>query len=154
MAYALRIKGNPARVYTILGDGELQEGQPWECFQFISHRKLSNLTILVDHNHRQLDDLLVNICNPFDLKAKFGAFGLSAFVAKGYDVVDVYDKIMQANITEGAGVVILDTVKGIGCSFSEDADFNHFMNFDMEQAEACEREIRARLEKGVVGKEA
>ena len=89
MAAALRKKGSSSRVYTILGDGELQEGQVWEAFQFLAHQKLDNITVYIDNNKRQLDGLLEEVCNPFDLQKKVEGFGLKCTTVKGYDVDEV-----------------------------------------------------------------
>ena len=150
MAYALRMKKIPARVYTIVGDGELQEGQVWEAVQFAAHQKLDNLTIIVDNNKKQLDGYLEEICDPFDMAIKFRAFGLHAVSAVGYDVEAVQNAVEEANAVSGTGVVILETEKGVGCSFAEKADFNHFMNFGAEEAAEAETEILRRLAAGVV----
>ncbi len=146
-------KTSPARVFALVGDGELQEGQVWEAVQFAAHQKLENFVIIVDHNGKQLDDRLEAICNPFDLTAKFQAFGMPAHVAVGYDVASVHTALTKALAEPTASVAILDTFKGIGCYFAEEADFCHYMNFGPAEAAAAEAEILRRLEKGTVLRE-
>lgn len=154
MAYALQLQGRNSRVYCILGDGELQEGQVWEAVQFAAHRKMDNLILFVDHNRRQLDGTLEEICNPFDLEEKFRAFGCPCVRVTGYKVEEIcrgLDHIKE--MSGGPGVIILDTWKGIGCSFAENAPFNHFMSITKEMADSAEQEILRRLELGIVEKE-
>ncbi|MDR1901503.1 MAG: transketolase [Treponema sp.] len=152
MAYALKLSGNPARVFVILGDGELQEGQVWEAVQFAAQNKLSNLTILVDNNKAQLDGKLEDICRPYDLSGKFRAFGLESFAVTGYDVKEIHDGITRCFDKNVTCALILETHKGIGCKFAEEALFNHFMNFGDSEADEAEKEILHRLELGIVRK--
>jgi transketolase len=154
IATALARKGNPARVFAILGDGELQEGQAWEAMQYIAHRKPSNLTIIIDNNQAQLDGKLSAICEPFDLEEKFRSFGLECNTAVGYDVEAIRDGLMRRVCAESPGVLILKTTKGIGCKFAEEASFNHYMNFGKNEADEAVEEIERRLARGVVAKEA
>jgi transketolase len=150
IALALKRHEKPRRVFTLLGDGELQEGQVWEAVQFAAQNNLSNLTFLIDNNRAQLDGALEEICKPFDLSKKFSAFGLRSFTATGYDVESVHRGITHCIETESPCVLILETYKGIGCKFAEEAAFNHFMNFGAEQADAAEEEILRRLALGIV----
>lgn len=153
MAWALRKKQSPARVYAIVGDGELQEGQVWEAFQFIAHQRLENLTVFIDYNKRQLDGLLEEICEPFDLVNKVAAFGLDCVKVKGYDVEEIVEASEKSMNPDGPRVIVLDTFKGIGCSFAEQSEANHFMNFTEAEAATAEAEIRRRCALGHVGEE-
>ena len=153
MAAALRKKGSASRVYTILGDGELQEGQVWEAFQFLAHQKLDNITVYIDNNKRQLDGLLEEVCNPFDLQKKVEGFGLKCTTVKGYDVDEVLKATEESMSEDGPRVIILDTIKGIGCSFAEETEANHHMAFTKEDAAGAAEEINRRFEAGIVGKE-
>lgn len=154
IAAALKVKKNPARVYIILGDGELQEGQVWEAVQFAVHHKLDNLTVLVDCNKRQLDGSLEEICKPLDLEEKFKAFGFYTAQVTGYDVAAVETGIRRCIVNAaGPGVVLLDTYKGIGCSFAEETKLNHFMTITKELADEAETEVLRRFEAGIVAKE-
>ncbi|MBQ3870775.1 MAG: transketolase [Clostridia bacterium] len=145
VAVGKKIQGLGGTVFVIVGDGELQEGQNWEAVQFIAHRALSNIVLIVDNNKRQLDNYTENICKTFDYKSKFEAFGLHAFEADGHDVCDIYDKLTQA-MKNGPSVVIMDTEKGHGCSFAEIPGFNHYMVITREMADEAIREVDRRLE--------
>ncbi len=152
IAYGLRLKNTPPKVYAIIGDGEMQEGQVWEAIQFAAHHRLSNLMILVDSNKKQLDDLLKNIMEPFDLQKKFEAFGLRCVKANAHDVEDIYRQIADcAKYTDTANVILLEGYKGIGCSFAENADFSHFMSYDQATLDTAIEEIESRLAAGIVG---
>jgi transketolase len=146
IAAGIRMKGLPSYTYLIVGDGELQEGQVWEGIQFAAHQKLDHLIAFVDDNKKQLDGWVTDICNPFDLKDKFVSFGWHALRVKGYDVREIYHAVEQAKQEEGKpSVIILDTLKGKGCCFAENADFNHYMNVTEDMAEEAIRVIECRL---------
>jgi transketolase len=149
IALGNRLKKIDSRTYVIMGDGELQEGQVWEGVQFAAHRGLDNLVLFVDNNLRQLDGRLEDICKPFDLKAKFEAFGFNCLKVRGYDVEEIHGAILGAFKTKNQPTaIILETFKGIGCCFAEEADFNHYMVIDETMArEAC-CEIDRRLAEG------
>jgi len=147
VALGNRIRGINSTVYVIVGDGELQEGQNWEAIQFIAHRQLDNLIIIVDNNRRQLDGYTKDICNPFNLKNKFEAFGLNALEADGHDVLSIYGALMEAGGSFRPTAVIMNTEKGHGCNFAEIKGFNHYMVITHEMAEAAIKEINSRLEK-------
>ncbi len=151
IAMGNRIKKIDSCTYVILGDGELQEGQVWEGVQFAAHRGLDNLIVFVDNNQRQLDGRLEDICKPFDLQAKFEAFGFDCRKVRGYDVEEIYGAIVEAREIRGKpSAIILETFKGIGCSFAEEADFNHYMVIDEAMAEEACCEIDRRLADGCV----
>ena len=144
VAMGIGMQGFGGRVYVIVGDGELQEGQNWEAFQFIAHRAPKNLVIIVDANKRQLDGYTKDVCEPFDLKAKFEAFGLSAIDVDGHDVRAIYDALQNP-----PQVLILDTEKGHGCNFAEIDGFNHYMVITPEMAASARDEIDRRLEASI-----
>lgn len=151
IALGNRIKKIDSRTYVILGDGELQEGQVWEGVQFAAHRGLDNLIAFVDNNQRQLDGRLEDICKPFDLQAKFEAFGFNCRKVRGYDVEAIYGAIVDAWETRcKPSAIILETFKGIGCCFAEEADFNHYMVIDEAMAQEACCEIDRRLAEGCV----
>lgn len=142
-----RLQGIKSTVYVIVGDGELQEGQNWEAIQFIAHRRLNNLVLIVDNNKRQLDGYTKDICNPFDLKGKLQSFGLDAIEADGHDVKAVYDALVKAKSALNPTAVILNTEKGHGCRFAETDGFNHYMVVTHEMAAEASAEIDARLKR-------
>lgn len=145
VAVGKKIQGRGGRVFVIVGDGELQEGQNWEAIQFIAHRSLDNIVLIVDNNRRQLDGYTEDICRTFDYRRKFESFGLHAFEADGHDVCDIYDKLTLAAKT-GPAAVIMNTEKGHGCSFAEIPGFNHYMVISKEMADEAIREVDRRLE--------
>jgi len=142
IAMGVRMKGMDSYTYLIVGDGELQEGQVWEGAQFAAHQKLDHLIAFVDDNKKQLDGLVNDICEPFDICEKFRSFGWHAQIVKGYDVKEIYQAITQAKRAAGKpSVIVLDTIKGKGCCFAENADFNHYMVISEEMAEESIKEI-------------
>lgn len=153
-ALASRMRKSDRLVYAIVGDGELQEGQVWEAVEFAAHRKLDNFVILVDQNGAQLDGRVEDICNPFDIKAKFEAFGCRAENVRGDDVEDIQRALMD--IREGRApmgrphVVILNTVKGKGCLFAERKFPNHHLNVTKADADEAIQEIERRLSEGLL----
>ena len=112
----------PQHVFTLLGDGELQEGQVWEAAMFAAHRKLSNLVAIVDNNNLQIDGHLDDVVDLGDIAAKFEAFGWRVIeVDDGNDVAQCYMALSDAVVCSGLPVaVVLHTVKGKGVSFMED----------------------------------
>lgn len=152
MASALKKKHSSSRVYAILGDGELQEGQVWEAFQYLGHQQLSNITVYIDYNKKQLDGFLEEVCNPYDIQEKISSFGLKCTTVKGYDVEEIMKATTESMSSDGPRVIILDTIKGIGCNFAEDVSSNHHMSFTMDDAESAAEEIKRRCAFGTVGK--
>ena len=119
---AARTGAEPQRVFTLMGDGELQEGEVWEAAMFAAHRKLTNLVAIVDNNNLQIDGHLPEVCDLGDIAAKFAAFGWHVVeVEDGNDVESCYEALQFAAAwTEGPCAVVLHTVKGKGVSFMED----------------------------------
>lgn len=149
IALGNRMAGRDNYTYCIVGDGECQEGQVWEAIMFAAHRKLDHLIIFVDNNGRQLDGYTDAIQRQFDLKEKMQSFGCNADRVCGYDLQAVYNAVVRAKTVTGRpSVIILDTVKGMGCSFAEQAEFNHYMTYSKEMMEDAISEIERRLETG------
>jgi transketolase len=120
MAMGLRLSGSSARVYAILGDGELNEGIVWEAAQSVSKFKLSNLTAVVDFNGVQLDGTTEEIMPSRDIEGKWRSFGWNVLRCDGHDLRALDAAFTTAqDYTEGATVIIADTVKGKGVSFME-----------------------------------
>lgn len=145
VAYGNRMKGLNSTVYCIVGDGELQEGQNWEAVQFIAHRNMNNIVIIVDNNKRQLDGYTEDICRPFSLTEKFKAFGFDAEETDGHNTDRIYDALNNRNHSRPF-VLILNTEKGHGCNFAEISGFNHYMVITKDMAESAKAEIDRRLE--------
>ena len=110
------------RVYALLGDGEIQEGQPWEAFMFAHHYKLDNLVCFVDDNKYQLDGAVDKVMSHGKgIGAKFAAFGWNVIeLQDGNDVEQIYDAVQLAYDTKGVPTcIVLNTVKGLGATFAE-----------------------------------
>jgi transketolase len=130
VAKSFQMDNKPNRVYTIIGDGELNEGQVWEAFQFAAHQKLDNLIVFIDENHKQLDGLTKDIINPFDIRLKMEAFGFNAMRVDGNDVEAIYNAIQKAFLVkEKPSVIVLDTIKGQGVEYFEKMFDNHHIRF-------------------------
>lgn len=115
MALSHRLAGRRNRVFSILGDGELNEGQCWEAFQFIAHHNLNNLTLFIDYNKQQLDGALDEVIQPFDLAAKFRAFGFEVQTIKGDDIAALLAAVRPALGGEQRPLaIVLDSIKGQG----------------------------------------
>ena len=120
MALGAKKVGNGAKVYALLGDGELQEGQVWEAFMAAAHYKLDNLTIMIDNNGLQIDGSNDEVMGLGDLKAKFTAFGLDVVeVADGNDLTQVIAALEQKTAPGKPKCILAHTVKGKGISFME-----------------------------------
>lgn len=122
IACGLKLAGNNATVFTLMGDGECQEGQVWEAAMFAAHRDLDNLVAIVDHNRLQIDGYVADVCSPEDLGDKFRAFGWQVFVCDGNDMESVLATLESAKEQRGGKpkAVIAETTKGKGVSFMED----------------------------------
>ena len=138
MALGLKLKGSDARVYTILGDGELNEGQPWEMIMFAPAQKLGNFIMFVDRNYKQLDGDTETIIPLGDLQEKFAAFGWYAMtVEEGNDPDAIVTAIQDAKKNQGErpAAIVLNTVKGAGFPEVIEQEFNHFVTVSPEQAD-------------------
>ncbi len=121
MALSAKMSNESYRVYTLLGDGELQEGQVWEASMFAGHRKLDNLCVIVDNNGLQIDGNVADVCSPYPIDKKFEAFNFHVInVADGNDMDQLRAAFQEARATKGMpSVIIMKTVKGKGVSFME-----------------------------------
>lgn len=120
MALGLRLNGSPARVYAVLGDGELNEGTVWEAAMSAPKFELSNLTAIVDYNKVQLDGTTDEIMPIRDLSAKWHSFGWNVIECKGHDLRELNAALDAAEkLKDGPSVIIASTIKGKGVSFME-----------------------------------
>lgn len=120
MALAGKIDGKSYRVYTILGDGELEEGQVWEAAMYAPHYKLDNLTAFIDFNGLQIDGNVADVMSPLPIDDKFKAFGWHVICCDGHDFEVLLAAIEEAKNTKGKPtVIILKTIKGKDVSFME-----------------------------------
>lgn len=143
MALSHKLAQRTNRVFCIVGDGELNEGQCWEAFQFIAHHRLNNLTIFVDWNKQQLDGELNDIIHPFCLEDKFRAFGFEAFTVKGDDIPGLL-AVVQPVLDNQARprVVILDSIKGQGVPYLEQLANSHHLRLTDETRHALNDNLR------------
>lgn len=120
MALASQLKKQHNRVYCIVGDGELQEGQIWEAAMTAAHYKLDNLCVIVDNNHLQIDGKIEEVMNPNPIDEKFESFGFEVLKTNGHDIKKLMETFEQAkHIKDSPTVIIAHTVKGKGVSFME-----------------------------------
>lgn len=133
IAMGFRKKKVNNKVYAIVGDGELNEGQCWEAFQFLAHYQLNNCIVIIDENKKQLDGLTKDIMNPFDIQAKMKAFGFYTLKVKGDDVAAIDNALTQLKEKQSAVCLILDSIKGQGVSFFESMKDNHSVKFNKEE---------------------
>lgn len=144
IALACRLKKLDNYIYILLGDGECDEGQVWECAMFAPAKKLTNVIVFVDANKLQLDGATDEVCALLDLRKKFEDFGWQAIeTGDGNDAAQIVRAVEEAKAdTEHPSVIILNTVKGKGWSYAE-THFNHNMPVTPEQAQEAIAEIRA-----------
>lgn len=120
MALAAKMDGKDYRTYTLLGDGEIQEGQVWEAAMFAGHRKLDNLVVIVDNNGLQIDGKIDDVCSPYPIDRKFEAFNFHVINIDGNDFDQIDAAFKEAKATKGMPTAIIcKTVKGKGVSFME-----------------------------------
>lgn len=120
IAKGLKIDGKPNRVYTLLGDGECQEGQVWEALMFAAHYRLDNLTVIIDRNRLQIDGPVAEVMNNEPLDKKLDAFGFNVLLVNGHNLEALAEAFTKAAAHKGQPTAIIaNTVKGKGVSFME-----------------------------------
>lgn len=120
MALAGKMDGASYRVYTLVGDGEIQEGQVWEAAMFAGHKKLDNLVVIVDNNGLQIDGPVDKVCNPYPIDKKFEAFNFHVINIDAHDYDEIRAAFAEARLTEGKPTcIIAKSLKGKGVSFME-----------------------------------
>jgi transketolase len=120
MAAAGKYDKKDYRVYTLTGDGEIQEGQIWEAAMWAGHRKLDNLVVIVDNNNLQIDGSIEDVCSPYPIDKKFEAFNFHTIVIDGNNFDEIRRAFKEARETKGQPTAIIaKTVKGKGVSFME-----------------------------------
>lgn len=143
-AYADMLDGRDCKTFLILGDGELNEGQTWEAMMLIAHHNLRNLITIVDNNGLQCDGTLDEICKPFDIGAKFRAFGFETIdVPNGNEIIDVYEtlRFVRAKQSDRPICVLLHTKKGAKMSLFENVVAGHHCKMTDEQYRVCKRDL-------------
>ena len=119
MAMGLKLDKNPAEVFCLLGDGELQEGSVWEAFMHCAQLKLDNIVAIIDRNRLQIDGCTENIKSLDPLDEKLKAFNWDVQVIDGHDINEIYESIEKAKKAQKPAVIIANTIKGKGVSFME-----------------------------------
>lgn len=120
MALSAKMREKDYRVYTLLGDGEIQEGQVWEAAMFAGHRKLDNLVVIVDNNGLQIDGKIDDVCSPYPIDEKFAAFQFHVINVNAHDFDDLRKDFQEARETKGVPTAIIaHSTKGKGVSFME-----------------------------------
>lgn len=146
MALAAKLDGADWRVYAILGDGELEEGQVWEAAMFAAHKKLDNLCLVVDNNDLQIDGCLEEVNSPYPIPEKFAAFGFHVVEIDAHDFDQIESAFKQARACKGKPTVIVQkSVKGKGVSFMENQVGWHGSAPNTEQYEQAMCELKAQL---------
>ncbi|MBE6826758.1 MAG: transketolase [Oscillospiraceae bacterium] len=146
MALAGKLKSAPYHVYTILGDGEIEEGQVWEAAMFAAHYGLDNLTAIVDNNGLQIDGKITEVCSPEPIDEKFRAFGWHVILMDAHDFDDIERAFNEAETIVGKPVAIIQkSTKGKGVSFMENQVSWHGAAPNKEQYEQAMAEIQQQL---------
>jgi transketolase len=146
MALSGKISSKDYKVYAILGDGEIEEGQVWEAAMFASHYKLDNLVAIVDNNGLQIDGKITEVCSPEPIDKKFEAFGWHVIVIDAHDFDEIERAFDEAEKISGKPVAIIQkSVKGKGVSFMENQVSWHGSAPNKEQYEQAMSELEAQL---------
>ena len=142
MAVAAKLQGKDYRTYTLLGDGEIQEGQVWEAAMSAGFRKLDNLVVIVDNNGLQIDGKVDDVCSPYPIDAKFEAFNFNVINIDGHNFDEIADALKKARECKGKPTaIIMKTVKGKGVSFMENQVGWHGSAPNDEQCEQALNEL-------------
>jgi len=146
MALAAKLDGLDYRTYTVVGDGESEEGQVWEACMFAAHYHLDNLCVMVDWNGLQIDGPVAEVMNPTPFDEKLRAFGFHVIIINGHDFDEIAAALTEARAVKGKPTaIILKTVKGKGVSFMENQAGWHGSAPNDEQYERAIRELKAAL---------
>ena len=146
MALAARHAGKSCRVYALLGDGEIQEGQVWEAMMFAHHYKLDNLCAVIDNNGLQIDGPIDKVMSPYPIPEKLKAFGWNVVEIDGHDFDQIESAFAQARETKGVPTgIVMKTTKGKGVSFMENQAGWHGKAPNDEEYEKAMAELKAQM---------
>ena len=146
MALAAKVQGKAYRVYTLLGDGETQEGQVWEACMFASHYKLDNLVVIVDNNGLQIDGDIAKVMSPYPYKEKLEGFGFHVEAINGHDFAQIEAALNAAKTVKGQPTaIVMSTVKGKDVSFMENNAGWHGVAPNDAQYEQAMAELNAKM---------
>lgn len=143
MALSAKLSNDSYRVYTLLGDGELAEGQVWEASMFAGHKKLDNLVVIVDNNGLQIDGKIEDVCNPYPIDKKFEAFNFHVINIDAHDFDQIRAAFKEARETKGKPTaIIMKSIKGKGVSFMENQAGWHGKAPNDEQYEIAMEDLK------------
>ena len=146
MAIGLKFQNKSARVYTLLGDGEIQEGQVWEACMSASHYKLDNLCIIIDNNGLQIDGNVADVMSPYPIDSKLQAFGFHTIAIDGHDFDQIEAAFNEAKTVKGQPTaIIMKTIKGKDVSFMENQAGWHGKATNPAEYETAITELKAKL---------
>ncbi len=146
MALSGKVRNKDYRVYTLLGDGEIQEGQVWEACMFASHYHLDNLVVIVDNNGLQIDGDVAKVMSPYPIVDKLEAFGFHVAAIDGHDFDQIEAALNEAKTVKGKpSAIVMKTVKGKDVSFMENNAGWHGVAPNKEQYEQAMCELNAKL---------
>lgn len=145
MALSAKHFGEPFRVYSILGDGEIEEGQVWEAAMFAANKGLSNLTVFVDYNNLQIDGTIEEVNSAAPIDKKFEAFGWYVITIDGHDFDQIEAALKEAETVDKPVAIVAKTVKGKGVSYMENAVNWHGAAPNDELYEQAIKELNAAL---------
>jgi transketolase len=146
MALGLKKKGSSSRVFTVLGDGEIQEGQVWEACMFASHYSLDNLVVIVDNNGLQIDGDVAKVMSPYPIVEKLQSFGFHVCAIDGHDFDAIESSLNEIKTVTGKPcAIVMKSVKGKGVSFMENNAGWHGVAPNDVQYEQAMAELNAKL---------
>lgn len=146
MALAAKKLGKTCRVYTLLGDGEIEEGQVWEAFMFSAHYKLDNLCVIIDNNGLQIDGNIADVMSPYPIVDKMEAFGFAVKQINGHDFDEIEAAMNEARATKGKPfAIVMKTIKGKGVSYMENQVGWHGKAPNDEEYKIAMDELNAQL---------
>ncbi len=142
MALGLKLSGIPSRVYCLLGDGEIQEGQIWEAAMTAAHYKIDNLCAIIDHNNLQIDGYCTDVMNIEPIEEKFKAFGWNVLSIDGHNMEEIVGALNEAEKIKGMPTMIVaNTIKGKGVSIFEGKAKYHGVAPTQEELEIALKEL-------------
>lgn len=147
IAWGMKYLKKPNITYLVIGDGEAEEGQVWEGAMFAAQNKLDHLIAFVDYNKKQLDGYTKDICDLGDIRKKFEDFGWDAVEVNGHDIKALCDTVKHVKEIPGKPhMIVLNTIKGKGCSFAENELYNHHMKFGKEKYLEAVNELQKQID--------